>query len=161
MINLKSGMTSSIALRFDKASDIYLFELKSIQERETYLFTAENLSPTDRFFEFKIFEVSGTIEEIALTASIPKIKLNWQGSYNYKIYGVEDYNLEVNDNILDIGKLIFKKNINYNLIPFDVGDDDIFGIFGPEEDDVREWILKTGLWNDGGFWDDDEVWNDG
>ena len=24
-----------------------------------------------------------------------------------------------------------------------------------------DWILETGNWNDGGFWDDTATWNDG
>lgn len=26
---------------------------------------------------------------------------------------------------------------------------------------VDNWLLKTGSWNDNGFWDDDKLWIDG
>jgi hypothetical protein len=110
MINITAGLTNSVVLRLDKIAPIYLFEVVSIQSNETFFFTAENISPSGRFFECKVYEVSGTNDLIALTASIPQIKLSYGGSYNYTLYGTDKYDLEPTDDILDVGKLLYKNN---------------------------------------------------
>jgi hypothetical protein len=108
MINIISGATNSVVLRLDETADIYLFEVRSIQSNEVFYFTAENISPTTRFFECKIYEVSGTGDFVALTASQPAIQLSYGGSYNYTVYATDNYNLEPTEKELDRGKLIFR-----------------------------------------------------
>ncbi len=114
MININSGATNSVSLRLqDKVvseTPIYLFEVKSIQSNEVIYFTAEDQSISNRFNLFRISEISGTTQSIALTQSIPKIRLKYGGSYNYTIYETENYNLEPTANILDWGKLIYKNS---------------------------------------------------
>ena len=112
MININSGATNSVVLRLDDTADIYLFEVMSIQSNEVFYFTAADISPSNRFFECKVYEVSGTNDLVALTASIPRIKLSYGGSYNYTLYGTDNYDLEPTENILDKGKL-FYKNIEW------------------------------------------------
>ena len=129
MININAGATNSVVLRLDEFSDIYLFEVKSIQSNEVFYFTAANISPTTRFFEFKIYEVSGTGDIVALTASIPRIKLSYGGSYNYTLYGTDNFDLQPTENILDEGKLEFRKFNGFDIPTFDFGDDDNIPVF--------------------------------
>lgn len=113
MININAGLTNSVVLRLDKTASIYLFKVVSIQSNETFFFTADNISPSTRFFECKIYEVSGTTQSVALTASVPQIELSYGGSYHYTLYGSDNYDLEPTDDILDVGKLTFK-NIEWD-----------------------------------------------
>lgn len=107
MINIKRGEINKIILRLDRVAPYYLFKFKSVQSGEEIFFTAENISPSTRFFECKIYEVSGTPDSIALTASQPQIELKYEGSYDWTLWGIDDNILEPNDNILDRGKMVY------------------------------------------------------
>jgi hypothetical protein len=129
MINIISGATNSVVLRLDETADIYLFEVRSIQSNEVFYFTAENISPSDKFFECKIYEVSGTEVIVAPTASQPAIELSYGGSYNYTIYATDNYDLEPTNKILDRGKLVFRNGDVLLPGTFDFEDNKIFGVF--------------------------------
>jgi len=128
MININAGATNSVVLRLDELADIYLFEVRSIQSNEVFYFTAANISPTTRFFECKIYETSGTGDIIALTASTPSIQLTYGGSYNYTLYGTNNFDLQPTENILDKGKLVFR-NGEYQSFFFEIDDELISGVF--------------------------------
>jgi hypothetical protein len=102
--------------------------VRSIQSNEVFYFTAANISPTTRFFECKIYETSGTGDIIALTASIPSIQLTYGGSYNYTLYGTNNFDLQPTENILDKGKLVFR-NGEYQSFFFEIDDELISGVF--------------------------------
>lgn len=128
MININSGATNSVVLRLDSISPIYLFKLTSVQSNETFFFTADNISPSTKFFECRIYEVSGTTQSVALTASMPLIQLSYGGSYNYTLYGTDNYDLEPTNDILDTGKLTFNKP-RVGLSAFDLDDNEVYGAF--------------------------------
>jgi hypothetical protein len=135
MININAGATNSVVLRLDELADIYLFEVRSIQSNEVFYFTAANISPTTRFFECKIYETSGTGDIIALTASTPSIKLTYGGSYNYTLYGTNNFDLQPTENILDKGKLVFR-NGEYQSFFFEIDDELISGVFEEYSEEV-------------------------
>jgi hypothetical protein len=114
MINISVGATNSFSLRLNDNltinNPIFLFELTSVQSNEKFYFTAQDLSTTTRFNSFKVYEVSNTSIPIALTASIPKIKLGYGGSYLYKVYQTTNYSLNPTDVVLDSGIAIFKND---------------------------------------------------
>ena len=111
MININQGATNSIVLRLVDnitiTDPIFLFELTCVQSNQVYLFTAQDQSTTSRFNKFEIFEVGGTTYSVSLTQSIPQIELEYGGSYLYKVYQADTYDLEPTDVILDSGKAIF------------------------------------------------------
>lgn len=111
MINIISGMTNSVVLRLNETAPIYLFEFKSVQSGEVFYFTAENISPSSRFFECRILEITDTGLPVALTASTPQIKLTYGGSYNYTLWEANDYSLTPGGNILDKGKMLYKNDV--------------------------------------------------
>lgn len=170
MINLNKGATNSIVLRLsDKVTiqnPIYLFELTSVQSNQVFYFTPQDQSITNRFNSFKVFEISGTDEDISLTASIPHIQLTYGGSYLYKVYQATNYSLQPTQVILDSGLAIFR-NGEYDNFFFELGDDledeifdlydtildfeyndnEIFEIFDPEfYEMLRALITETGEW---------------
>lgn len=145
MINIISGATNSVILRLDETADIYLFEVRSIQSNEVFYFTADNISPSNKFFECRVYEASGTSEIVAPTASQPVIKLSYEGSYNYTLYGTDNYDLLRTDRILDKGKLFFIKEKFSTEVAFDFDDNKIYKVFDPELDLELFFILtETG-----------------
>lgn len=111
MITITSGATNSIVLRLNDnvtiQSPIYLFEMTSVQSKEKFYFTAQDISNTSRYNEFRIKEITGTTQSQSLTASTPNIKLSYGGIYNYIVYQATNYNLQPTSVILDYGKMLF------------------------------------------------------
>jgi hypothetical protein len=137
MININIGTTNSITLRLNDNTTInnpiFLFELTSIQSNNRFYFTAQDLSTTKRFNTFQIYESGTNSVPVSLTASIPTIKLDYGGSYLYKVYQTDNYNLIPTNRILDTGIAIFKSGNEYETKDtFDFEDDAIWSIFDPE-----------------------------
>lgn len=111
MITITAGATNSIVLRLNDnvtiQSPIYLFEMTSVQSKEKFYFTSQDISTTTRYNEFKIKEITGTTQSQSPTASIPSIKLSYGGIYNYMVYQATNYNLQPTSVILDYGKMLF------------------------------------------------------
>jgi len=133
MIIINAGTVSNITLRLNDmtigATPSFLFEFTSVQSNISTLFTAEDISPTDRYNKFSIYEITGTFEGLNPTASTPRILLDYGGVYNYTVYEVANSDiLTPSDVILDEGKMIFK-NGEYSNFFFDINDEDSQYIF--------------------------------
>lgn len=166
MIIINKGLTNSIVLRMNEniigSNPIFLFQLTCVQSNQVFLFTAEDQSTTSRYNNFIIDEIGGTGGSPALTASVPKIQLEFGGSYLYKVYQADSYDLQPTDIILDSGKALFI-NGEYQsfffelgdyeelgvfsewdeMFSFDIGDNNTFGIFDPEFIDYYGDFLQT------------------
>jgi len=110
MINIVAGTVSSVILRPSAVADAYLLELQSVQSKEVFQMWPMNFSPSARFFEAKIYEISGTPQTPVPTDPIPKIQLEYSGSYLYTLYGVTASGVTQSNTILDSGKALFKNN---------------------------------------------------
>jgi hypothetical protein len=139
MIILNQGLTNSVVLRLNDNivgnNPIFLFELTCVQSNQVFLFTAEDFSTTSRYNNFIIDEIGGTGDTPAPTASVPKIQLEFGGSYLYKVYEADSYDLIPTDIILDSGKALFI-NGEYQSFFFELGDDDEVGVFVEFDDFV-------------------------
>lgn len=139
MINILKGATNSFTLRFNDnvvgTQSNYLFEFQSIQSGHIFYCIPEDTSTDkDRYNLFCIHEISGTTYSESLTSSIPKIEFGYGGSYEWKVYEVEDYSLTPSSIILDSGKMTFFDG-EYSDFFFDLEEDDVY-IFIPTFSDI-------------------------
>lgn len=111
MIKIIKGQTNSVTLRLNDnvtiTNPIYVFEFTCVQSRELFYCTPLNISTTTRYDQFNIYEITGTVESVSLTASTPKVALSYGGFYNYKIYQSSDYVLGTHSVVLDEGKMVY------------------------------------------------------
>lgn len=112
MITIKAGLTNSVTLRLNDnvtiTNPIFLFELESVQSRQKFYFTAQDISTTTRYNQFVIREITGTTFSQSPTASTPNVKLSYGGFYNYKVYQTNNYTLATSSVILDYGKALYQ-----------------------------------------------------
>ncbi len=132
MITINQGMTNSVVLRFSDnltiANPIYVFEFQSLQSKELTYFTATDESLTSRYNQFTIYEIGGTTQSLALTASIPQIQLTYGGYYNYRVFESNNYVLGTHSVVLDEGKMLFQ-NGEYETFFFDLNESSIWAVF--------------------------------
>jgi hypothetical protein len=113
MITINSGTVSTVSLRLNDNvvgdSPLFLFEFTSVQSNQVYKIIPQDVSPTERYNQFNLYEITGVSgQNISPTASTPLFELEYGGVYNYKVYEVDDYSMDPTEIILDEGKMVYK-----------------------------------------------------
>jgi hypothetical protein len=173
MIQLKKGELNTIIMRLD-TYNYYRFEFQSIQSGEVVKCIPQNQSTITNYnkFELNVLEFSGSTSP---TQSTPTIFLSYAGSWEYKIFGLTQSDLESDGKLLDTGlmNLVGPETESFffedelldisvftdfaDLYQFSFNDREVYAVF---EDDFSNWILRNGFWRDAGIWIDTAFWKD-
>jgi hypothetical protein len=174
MITIRKGELNTIIMRL-KEFNYYKFEFKSIQSGDIVKCIPQNQSTISNYNKFEIKDLDNSTATQSPTASIPEINLRYSGSWEYKIFGLENLDLDEEGILLDFGSTYVigpetesfffeEETINYpifydieDLYYFSFDDDVVNGVF---EDDFSNWILRNGFWRDAGVWIDTAFWRD-